>query len=134
MTIYSAPKGAEVFANNKRLGKTPLSLNVIFGSNFKLRLKLAGYQDWEKALSVTRDEELKMEMAAKAKSSSRTWLWVAGGVGAVAMGASAYILTSSGQAKTESLPPFQWPPEGKYTCSGLKLESWRGALCRSNLS
>jgi hypothetical protein len=110
LTIYSAPKGAEVFANNKRLGKTPLSLNVIFGSNFKLRLKLAGYQDWEKSLTMTRDEELNVEMAAKAKSSSRAWLWVAGGA---AIGATAYILTSSDNAKTENLPPFQWPPAGK---------------------
>lgn len=113
LTIYSAPKGAEVFANNKRLGKTPLSLNVIFGSNFKLRLKLAGYQDWEKTLTMTRDEELNVEMAAKAKSSSRTWLWVAGGAGAAAIGATAYILTSADKAKTASLPPLQWPPEGK---------------------
>ncbi len=113
LTIYSAPKGAEVFANNKRLGKTPLSLNLIFGSNFKLRLKLAGYEEWEKTLTMTRDEELNVEMAAKAKSSSRAWLWVAGGVGVAAIGATAYILTSSDQAKTANLPPLQWPPEGK---------------------
>ena len=115
LTIDSAPKGAEVFVNNKLLGKTPLSRNVIAGSSFKLRLKYAGYQDWEKALTLTRDEELNVEMVAKAKSSSRTWLWVAGGVGAAAIGATAYILTSSDNgsvAKSESLPPFQWPPAG----------------------
>jgi len=40
----------------------------------------------------------------------------AGGVGAAALGATAFILTSSdngGGPKTESLPPFQWPPAGK---------------------
>ena len=117
LTIYSAPKGAEVLLNGKTLGKTPLARQVIAGSNLKLVVKSPGYQDWEKALTVTRDEELNVEMvvlkSTKAQSPSRKWLWVAGG--AAALGATAFILTSSGgdNAKTESLPPFQWPPTGK---------------------
>lgn len=118
LTIYSAPKGAEVMLNSKALGKTPLARNVIAGSNLKVLVKAPGYQDWEKTLTVTRDEELNVEMvvlkSAKAKSPSRKWLWVAGGT--VALGATAFILTSSGGGggnKTESLPPFQWPPTGK---------------------
>jgi len=93
---------------------------VVAGSSLKILVKYPGYQDWEKALIVTRDEELNVEMVSlkstKTKSSSRTWLWVAGGVGAAALGATAFILTSSengGGAKMESLPPFQWPPAGK---------------------
>ncbi len=115
LTIYSAPKGAEVFVNNKAIGKTPFTRNVPMGSSFKIRIKYPGYKDWEKALTMTRDEDLNVEMVAKAKSSSRTWLWLAGGFGAAAIGATAYILTSSddGGNKMESLPPFQWPPEGK---------------------
>jgi len=116
LAIYSAPKGAEVFVNNKVIGKTPLSRNVPAGSSFKIRVKYPGYRDWEKNLTMTRDEDLNVEMVAKAKSSSRTWLWVAGGVGAAAIGATAYILTSAddgGGNKTASLPPFQWPPAGK---------------------
>lgn len=116
LTIYSAPKGAEVFVNNKVIGKTPLSRNVPTGSSFKIRVKYPGYKDWEKALTMTRDEDLNVEMVAKAKSSSRKWLWVAGGVGAAAIGATAYILTSAddgGGNKTASLAPFQWPPAGK---------------------
>ncbi|MGH7595814.1 MAG: PEGA domain-containing protein [bacterium] len=116
LTIYSAPKGAEVFVNNKVIGKTPLSRNVPTGSSFKIRVRYPGYKDWEKNLTMGRDEDLNVEMVAKAKSSSRTWLWVAGGVGAAAIGATAYILTSSDDGngnKTASLPPFQWPPAGK---------------------
>lgn len=115
LTIYSAPKGAEVFVNNKVIGKTPLARNVPTGSSFKIQIRYPGYKDWEKNLTMTRDEDLNVEMVAKAKSSSHTWLWVAGGVGAAAIGATAYILTSSdeGGSKTESLPPFQWPPAGK---------------------
>jgi hypothetical protein len=115
LTIYSAPKGAEVFVNNKVIGKTPLARNVPTGSSFKIRIKYPGYKDWEKALTMMRDEDLNVEMVQKAKSSSRTWLWVAGGVGAAAIGATAYILTSAddGGNKTASLPPFQWPPAGK---------------------
>jgi TolB-like protein len=117
LTIYSAPKGAEVMLNDKSLGTTPLARQVLAGSSLKILVKSPGYQDWEKTLTVTRDEELNVEMAAlksaKAKPSSRKWLWIAGG--AAAVGATAFILTSSGDedAKTESLPPFQWPPEGK---------------------
>jgi len=116
LAIYSAPKGAEVLVNNKVIGKTPLSRNVPTGSSFKIRVKYPGYKDWEKNLTMTRDEDLNVEMVAKAKSSSRKWLWVAGGVGAAAIGATAYILTSTddgGGNKTESLPQFQWPPAGK---------------------
>lgn len=120
LAIYSAPKGAEVILNSKSLGKTPLARQVVAGSNLKILVKSPGYQDWEKTLTVTRDEELNVEMvalkSAKAKSSSRKWLWVAGGVGAAALGTTAFILTSSENGsgdKTESLPPFQWPPAGK---------------------
>jgi len=120
LTIDSAPKGAEVMINNKAIGQTPLSRNVIAGSNLKILVKYTDYQDWEKILTMTRDEGLNVEMVSlkspKAESSSRTWLWVAGGVGAAALGATAFILTSSdndGGTKTESLPPFQWPPAGK---------------------
>jgi hypothetical protein len=115
LTIYSAPKGAEILVDNKVIGKTPLARNVPTGSSFKIRVKYPGYKDWEKTLTMARDEELNVEMAQKPKSSSRKWLWVAGGVGAAAIGATAYILTSSdgGGNKTESLPPFSWPPAGK---------------------
>jgi TolB-like protein len=116
LTIYSAPEGAEVFVNNKVIGKTPLSRSVPTGSNFKIRIKYPGYKAWEKNLTMTRDEDLNVEMVAKAKSSSRKWLWVAGGVSVAAIGATAYIMTSAddgGGNKTESLPPFQWPPAGK---------------------
>lgn len=117
LTIYSAPKGAEVMLNGKSLGATPLARQVLAGSSLKILVKSPGYQDWEKTLTVTRDEALNVEMVAlkgaKEKSSSRRWLWIAGG--AATVGAAAYILTSSGggEAKTESLPPFQWPPNGK---------------------
>jgi len=118
LTIYSAPKDAEVILNGKSLGKTPLARNVIAGSSLKILVKSPGYQDWEKTLTVTRDEELNVEMVSlkstQAKSSSHTWLWVAGG--AAALGATAFILVSSDNGdgiKTESLPPFQWPPAGK---------------------
>jgi hypothetical protein len=120
VTIYSSPKGAEVILNNKPLGKTPLARQVVAGSNLKILIKNPGYKDWEKSLTVTKDEVLNIELLKllnqKKKSSSRAWLWVAGGVGAAAIGATAFILTSSdngGGAKTESLPPFQWPPTGK---------------------
>jgi TolB-like protein len=119
LTIHSSPKGAEVILNNKYLGKTPLARQAVAGSNLKIWVKQAGYKDWEKTVTITKDEELNIEMkklqGQKKKSSSRAWLWVAGGVGAAALGATAYIMNSNtgGGKKSENLPPFQWPPEGK---------------------
>jgi hypothetical protein len=117
LTIYSSPNGAEIIINNQAIGKTPFTGNIKIGSRLNIRLKYRGYKDWEKALTMTRDEDLNAELAPQAKSSSRTWLWIAGGVGVAALGATAYILTSpdesGGGTKNESLPPFQWPPEGK---------------------
>jgi hypothetical protein len=80
LTIYSYPKGAKVILNNKVIGETPLSGTVPDGSRLSLRLKYPGYQDWEKALTMTGDEDLNVELVPQAKSSSRTWLWIAGGV------------------------------------------------------
>jgi hypothetical protein len=122
LTIYSSPKGAEVILNNKPLGKTPLARQVVAGSNLKILIKNPGYKDWEKSLTVTKDEVLNIELPKllnqKKKSSSRAWLWVAGGVGAAAIGATAYLVTSSdkGDNKTGSptgLPPLPWPPGGR---------------------
>jgi hypothetical protein len=78
-------------------------------------VKHSGYQDWEKTVVMNKDEDVNIELTKKGESSSRAWIWVAGGVGAVAVGATAYIITSShkGSTRTESLPPFQWPPDGK---------------------
>lgn len=119
LTLYSSPKGAEVILNNKYLGKTPLARQVLAGSTLKIWVKAMGYQDWEKALTMTRDETLNIELEQlkrpKAKSSSRKWIWVAGGVGAAAIGATAYLATSLNkrEAKAGSLPPLQWPPVDK---------------------
>lgn len=119
LTLYSSPKGAEVILNNKYLGKTPLARQVPAGSNLKIWIKAMGYQDWEKALTMTRDETLNIELEQlkrpKAKSSARKWVWVAGGVGAAAIGATAYIATSLNKRdpKVGSLPPLQWPPVDK---------------------
>lgn len=119
LTLYSSPKGAEVILNNKYLGKTPLARQVLAGSNLKIWVKAMGYQDWEKALTMTRDETLNIELEqlkrAKVKSSSRKWIWVAGGVGAAAIGATAYIATSLNKrdAQPGTLPPLQWPPVDK---------------------
>lgn len=117
LTIYSSPNGAEIIINNQAIGKTPFTGNIKTGSRLSIRLKYRGYKDWEKTLTMTRDEDLNAEMAPQAKSSSRTWLWIAGGVGVAALSATAYILTSpnesNGGTQNESLPPFPWPPEGK---------------------
>jgi TolB-like protein len=116
LTIGSYPKGAEVIINGQAIGQTPLSRQIKAGSSLNIRLKYRGYKDWDKSLTMARDEDLNVEMIRRPKSSSRAWLWVAGGVGAAAIGATAFILTSpdnGGDNKAESLPPLQWPPAEK---------------------
>lgn len=60
------------------------------------------------------DSQLNAELAPLQAGSSKTWLWVAGGVGAAAIGTTAYVLLSgreSNGGNNESLPAFPWPPK-----------------------
>lgn len=120
LTISSSPKDAEVIINDKLIGKTPLARSATHGSSFKIQLRREGYRDWEKTLIMTGDQEVNAELAPingkPVKTSSRKWLYIAGG--AVAAGAAAAILISSGgddgpPSSTETLPGFRWPPDGR---------------------
>jgi len=120
LKISSSPKGAEVIINDKMIGKTPLARSATHGSSFKILLKRDGYRDWEKTLILTGDQEVNVELAPindkPEKTSSRKWLYIAGG--AVAAGAAAAILISSSTddgppASSETLPGFRWPPDGR---------------------
>ncbi len=121
LKISSSPKGAEVVINDKLIGKTPVARSVTHGSNLKILLRREGYRDWEKTLIMTGDQEVNAELTPingkPEKTSSRKWLYIAGG--AVAAGAAAAILISSGAddrpppSSSENLPGFKWPPDGR---------------------
>jgi len=52
MKIRSQPTGASVYINEKYRGKAPVSLKDLSPGTFSVRVKLDGYQDQEKTISV----------------------------------------------------------------------------------
>jgi len=118
LKIVSSPKEADVFINGKLIDQTPAARSVTHGSTLKILLRREGFQDWEKTLRMTSDQEVSAELAPingrPEKASSRTWLYLAGG--AVAAGAAAAILISAKPddgpppSSSENLPGFRWPP------------------------
>ncbi|RIK53072.1 hypothetical protein DCC62_32580 [candidate division KSB1 bacterium] len=114
LKIYSSPSGAEVIINGKVMGKTPLTGNVPHASKLKIVIRREGYAEWQQSLTMENDSQLNAELAPLKAGSSKTWLWVAGGVGAAAIGTTAYVLLSGRESNggtSESLPAFPWPPK-----------------------
>ncbi len=121
LSIASAPASAAVFINGQTEGNTPFTRQVIEGDRLNIRLQLSGYQDWQRTITVRQDETLQAAMqpvpiAEDKKSSSKTWLWIAGS-GAVLGGAVVFLLSGSSSTPPpngpESLPEpgAIWPPQ-----------------------
>ncbi|MCL5435506.1 MAG: PEGA domain-containing protein [Patescibacteria group bacterium] len=53
LVVYSDPKGAEIFLNNKPTGKTtPATIRLLPPGEYDVRLQKTGYENWEKHFSV----------------------------------------------------------------------------------
>lgn len=53
LMVYSEPRGAEIFLNNKKTGKTaPATLRMLPPGDYDLSLRKAGYEPWEKRFSI----------------------------------------------------------------------------------
>lgn len=112
LTLDSSPQGAEVFVNNKLAGKTPLAVNVPRGEEVNIIVRATGYEEWRKSLRMEKEMSLTAELSPlPEKSSSKKWLWIAGG--AAALGTATYFLLSPKENgnNAEGLPPFAWPPK-----------------------
>lgn len=112
LSLDSSPQSAEVFVNNKLAGKTPLAVNVPRGEEMQITVRANGYDEWRKSLRMEKEMSLNAELVPLAeKSSSKKWLWIAGG--AAALGTATYFLLSPKENGNngESLPPFAWPPK-----------------------
>jgi hypothetical protein len=56
VTITSTPSGAEILINGASLGKkTPATLNLPMGKDVSVRLKLSGFADFKKDLSINKE-------------------------------------------------------------------------------
>jgi len=53
--LESLPAGADVFVDDELAGQTPLTTEILQGEH-NLRIKLAGYKDWRKAIRVMANE------------------------------------------------------------------------------
>ncbi len=115
--IRSTPAGAEFFINEKFTGRTPITGNVPHGKNLDLVLRLPGHAFWQQAMVV--DQDLTLEIPLEplnektVKTSSKKWIWIAGGVGVAALGTAAYLVfnpETAGGSNSDKLPAFAWPP------------------------
>jgi tetratricopeptide (TPR) repeat protein len=62
LSISSDPPGAEAFLNEEPLGRTPILGRAVIQGNYKLRLVLKGFQDYEEDLVAAPRTELKKEI------------------------------------------------------------------------
>ena len=56
LVINSEPRGAEVFVNGQRVGKTPLVLDNLHIGSRAVRLRLDGHESWSRAVDVVADQ------------------------------------------------------------------------------
>ena len=52
VTISSAPKGAHLYINGKKMGTTPCKIELSSG-DYKIKLQMSGYQDFEKTVHLS---------------------------------------------------------------------------------
>ncbi len=58
LSINSDPPGAEVYINDKKTGKTPYKNSRIVPGNYKINIKLRGYDDYGKSFTVEKGKVL----------------------------------------------------------------------------
>lgn len=61
ITVNSEPKGAYLFVNNKFKGKTPVKLTYLYPRTYNLKIKMVGYKDWERSVSLKPGEYVNLK-------------------------------------------------------------------------
>jgi len=56
LAVYSQPRGANVFLNGRRVGKTPLLLDEMPAGSRAVRLQLDGYSAWSQGVRIVANE------------------------------------------------------------------------------
>ncbi len=65
-TIVTEPSGAMVMVNGDEIGKSPVELeNVKFDESLSLSVSLAGYENWKRTISPSRDDEPELKINLK---------------------------------------------------------------------
>jgi len=57
MKMTSEPQGAEVYIDGSLAGSTPSTLNISAGQH-KIAMKQAGFQDWQREITVLPGSEI----------------------------------------------------------------------------
>ena len=56
LAVYSQPRGANVFLNGRRVGKTPLLLDEMPAGSRAVRVQLDGYSTWSQGVRIVANE------------------------------------------------------------------------------
>ena len=59
LTVTSSPKGATIYVDGKKVGKTPLNRQELKPGSHKVKVEYSGYEPDEKTMKVTAGEEAK---------------------------------------------------------------------------
>ncbi|MBN2423859.1 MAG: PEGA domain-containing protein [Calditrichaceae bacterium] len=101
--ISSRPSDAVIYIDNRQIGVTPYTYQVVEDSKIAIVIKKENFKSYEKSMVIKKDEALNVELEfagaiAKKdeqvkegdKSGGKTWLWI--GAGAAAAGAAIFFL------------------------------------------
>jgi len=69
LAVNSKPKGASVFVNNRRVGRTPLVLNDLPTGSRVVRVELKGYRRWSSAVNVVANQRIRAVAALQRVSN-----------------------------------------------------------------
>ena len=120
LSVTSTPAGADVFVNNRKVGKTPFRSYAQEDAELIVELRLANHEPWKEDITMDQHQNLKADLEAIAADGqpgeegggSSTWLWI--GAGAVAVGAAAFLLMpqddGGGDPGTYTAQGFPTPP------------------------
>ena len=71
LAIKTEPRGCEAFIDGEPIGITPLTRDLITPGNHRIRLTLAGYQDYETTLVFQKTKKRSMSVRMKERENEQ---------------------------------------------------------------
>ena len=69
LIINSTPKGADIFINKKKVGRTPYSQEVKVGEKYEIEISKASYETIKEVVSVEKEEDITIDRELKKPSA-----------------------------------------------------------------
>ena len=113
MTIKSSPPGAIAWVDGKKIGPTPLTMELLIGAQLPVKLELSGHKDLETSLTVPEaggDQSFTLEKEKKKGDKAQQY-------GTVRFAVSPYATVKCDDLDLGDVPPADRKlPVGTYHC------------------